>query len=207
MCLGAVCDSCCCCDKRSQTQWLQTMPSVLPSSSEHSESNTGLTDAKVFGGWFPLALGRVSFLAASSFQRPLLSLACGLFLHLQSQQPRISLSSLLSLFPFSLSLSSPSITTSLSVTLIHLTSLYKDAWDDTGIHSVNPPGEFRLLSSSQDLFSCICKSPLPWEVTHSQVLRMRRQTASGRGVVSILHYWSFAGEGQRTETRREIEAL
>lgn len=71
------------------------MPSVLLSSSEYSKSNTGLTDIRVFGGCFPLALGRVSFLVASSFQRSPHFLACGFFLHLQSQQPSISLSSLL----------------------------------------------------------------------------------------------------------------
>lgn len=94
------------------------------------------------------------------------------------------------------------------MTVILLTSLYKDACDDTGIHSVNPPGSFRFLSSSQDLFSCICKSPLPCEETHSQVLRVRRQTALGRGVLGILPTTRVLQErGREDRDKERIEAL
>lgn len=91
------------------------MPSVLLSSSEYSKSNTGLTDIRVFGGCFPWLWGESLSLWPPASRDPPPFLACGFFLHLQSQQPSTS-SSLLPRSPslfLSVSLSFPSITTSL----------------------------------------------------------------------------------------------
>ena len=53
------------------------------------------------------------------------------------------------------------------------------------------------------LFSRICKSPLPCEVTHSQILRMRRQAALGRGMVSILPTTGVLQERGREDRDKE----